>query len=114
MDALTNSAPTALSCQLGHAGLTGFFERRFSVEAVGLFKPAPETYRYAANQLGVEIASVLMIAAHDWDVTGAIRAGAKGAFVARTGMVLGASAETPDVVGADLLEIAAKLLALAP
>lgn len=105
MATLTNSAPPVLFAQLEHAGLTDFFERQFSVEAVGLFKPAPEPYRYAAQQLGEPIENVRLIAAHDWDVTGAIRAGAKGAFVARKGMVLGRVGEIPDLIGPDLLAI---------
>lgn len=107
--ALTNSAPAALAAQLTYAGLSGFFERQFSVEAVQLFKPAPETYRYAADQLGVTISRIRMIAAHDWDVTGAIRAGAQAAFVARPGMLLGATAALPDIIGPDLLAVAAQL-----
>jgi len=99
-----------LAAQLNHAGLTGFFEEQISVEAVHLFKPAPETYRYAASQLGVAIGDILLVAAHDWDVTGAIRAGARGAFVARKGMFLGQSAEIPDIIGSDLLSIADQLL----
>jgi 2-haloacid dehalogenase len=109
MATLTNSAPPALRAQLAHAGLDDFFERQFSVDAVQLFKPAPETYRYAAEQLGVAIGNVRLIAAHDWDVTGAIRAGARAAFVARKGMVLGGTAEAPDMIGPDLLAIAGQL-----
>ena len=45
-----------------------------------------------------------------FDVTGAIRAGAQAAFVARKGMVLGKTAETPDIIGPDLLAIAKLLL----
>jgi 2-haloacid dehalogenase len=110
MATLTNSAQPVLAAQLNHAGLTGFFEEQISVEAVHLFKPAPETYRYAASQLGVAIGDILLVAAHDWDVTGAIRAGARGAFVARKGMFLGQSAEIPDIIGSDLLSIADQLL----
>lgn len=43
-----------------------------------------------------------VVAAHDWDVTGAIRAGAAAAFVARPGMVLSDVSETPDIIGPDL------------
>ncbi|MCL4267741.1 MAG: haloacid dehalogenase type II [Anaerolineae bacterium] len=107
---LTNSAPSAQASQLAHAGLTDFFERQFSVEAVQLFKPAPETYHYAADQLGVAINHIRLIAAHDWDVTGAIRAGAQAAFVARPGMILGNTAETPDIISPDLLVVAGQLL----
>jgi 2-haloacid dehalogenase len=110
MATLTNSAPPALNAQLTHAGLTEFFERRLSVESVQLFKPAPETYHYAADQMGVPIGSIRLIAAHDWDVTGAIRAGAQAAFVARKGMFLGAASEIPDIIGPDLTAIAEQLL----
>lgn len=106
---LTNSAKPALTAQLKHAGLTKFFERQLSVEAVQRFKPAPETYHYAADQLGVAIGRIRLVAAHDWDVTGAIRAGAQAAFVARKGMVLGKTAELPDIFGPDLLAIADQL-----
>ena len=106
---LTNSSPSMQAAQLHYAGLTSFFEKQISVEAVQLFKPAPETYRYAAVQLGVSIDQVRLIAAHDWDVTGAIRAGAKAAFVARPGMVIGDTGEIPDIIGQDLQEIATLL-----
>lgn len=107
---LTNSAPAAQAAQLAYAGLTDFFERQFSVEAVQLFKPAPETYRYVADQSGVTINHLRLIAAHDWDVTGAIRAGAQAAFVARPGMILSGTAEVPDIIGPDLLAVANQLL----
>ena len=45
MATLTNSALPALQAQLLHAELSDFFEKQLSVEAVGLFKPAPETYQ---------------------------------------------------------------------
>jgi 2-haloacid dehalogenase len=106
MATLANSTPPSLAAQLVNAGLEKFFERQLSVEAVQLYKPAPETYQYAADQLGVSIGDIRLVAAHDWDVTGAIRAGAKAAFVARKGMVLGESAAIPDIIGPDLLAIA--------
>ena len=98
-----------MTTQLAHAGLIDFFEQRFSVEAVQLFKPAPETYHFAAKQMGVAISRVRMIAAHDWDVTGAIRAGAQAAFVARHGTKPGQTAEIPDIIDSDLLAIADQL-----
>ena len=110
MATFTNSAPAVLKAQLVHAGLSDFFERQLSVDAVGLFKPAPETYHYAAEQMGAAIGNIRLVAAHDWDVTGAIRAGGKAAFVARKGMVLGGSSETPDIIGPDLAAIADLLL----
>jgi len=112
MATLSNGSPSTMAAQLAHAGLAEYFERQLSVDAVHLFKPAPETYHYAAEQLGVAIGDIRLIAAHDWDVTGAIRAGAQAAFVARRGMVLGETADIPDMIGPDLLAIARQLRSL--
>jgi 2-haloacid dehalogenase len=53
-----------------------------------------------------------MIAAHDWDVAGAMGAGAMAAFVARPGMVVNPLFKEPTVVGLDLREVVEKLLAI--
>ncbi len=47
-----------------------------------------------------------MVAAHDWDVTGAMRVGMRGAFVARPGQHYSSLGEPPDVMGPDLVAIA--------
>ncbi len=46
------------------------------------------------------------MAAHAWDVAGALRVGAAAAFVARPGMVLDPLAPVPDIVGSNLAEVA--------
>jgi 2-haloacid dehalogenase len=81
-----------------------------SVEAVRRFKPAAETYRMAAKELGVDIGDIRLVAAHDWDIAGALRAGCAAAFIARPGKVLGPSAERPDIVGKDLREVTDQIL----
>ncbi len=108
--ALTNSTAATAEAQLSHAGLRGYFERVFSVEVVKHFKPATEVYRMAARQLGMGEERLRLVAAHDWDVTGALRAGLKAAFVARPGKVLDPLGERPDIVGRDLREIAPRIL----
>jgi 2-haloacid dehalogenase len=50
-----------------------------------------------------------MVAAHDWDVSGAMRAGCAAAFVSRGGRPF-AFGEPPDVVGADLTAVAEAIL----
>jgi 2-haloacid dehalogenase len=107
---LTNNPPKLVQAQLAHSGLNDYFEWSLSVEAVRRFKPAPEVYRMAAAELGVEPAGIRLVAAHEWDVTGAIRAGCEAAFVARPGMVLGPLSETPDVVGPDLTSVAQQII----
>ena len=107
---LSNSAAAVAIAQIRNAGLSPFFERLLSVDEIRVFKPAPETYRYAAAQLGVPIDRIRLVAAHDWDVTGAIRAGSRAAFVARRGAILGPLSETPDIIEPDLAGVAAAIL----
>jgi 2-haloacid dehalogenase len=108
--ALTNSSPAAVDAQLRNAGLSRFFERAFSVESVRRFKPAPEPYRYVAQELGVETGGLRMVAAHAWDIVGAMRAGCAAAFVARPGKVLYPLAPSPDIVGPDLRAVAEQIV----
>jgi len=107
---LTNSTAQVAEAQMANAGLSGSFERIFSADAVQRLKPAPEPYRMVADRLGVAIGDLRLIAAHAWDIAGALRVGCAAAFVARPGMVLDPLVERPDVVGADLLEVAEYIL----
>jgi len=109
---LTNSTAKVAEAQLANAGLTDFFEQILSADTVRRLKPAPEPYRMAAERLGVEVGMVRLVAAHAWDVAGALRAGCTAAFVARPGMVLDPLAERPDVVGPDLAAVADQILAI--
>lgn len=110
--ALTNSTEQVARAQLEHAGLTDMFELVLSADAVRRLKPAPEPYRMAAERAGVAVGEVRLIAAHAWDVAGAVRAGCAAAFVARPGKVLDPLIEPPDLVGADLAEVADGILAV--
>ncbi|MCZ6506098.1 MAG: haloacid dehalogenase type II, partial [Actinobacteria bacterium] len=87
MVALTNGSTSAANDQMENAGLHTFFRRVISVEEVGRFKPAPEPYQHAADVMGVELADMMLVAAHDWDCAGAVAAGAQSAFVQRSDVV---------------------------
>lgn len=108
--ALTNSTAQVAQAQLTNAGLSGYFEQILSADAVRRLKPAPEPYHMAAQRLGIPISEMRLVAAHSWDIAGALRAGSAAAFVARPGMVLDPLVEKPDVIGADLHEVAARIL----
>jgi 2-haloacid dehalogenase len=107
---LTNSTQQVAEAQMNNSGLRDYFEQILSADAVERLKPAPEPYRMAAQRLGVEAEGVRLVAAHAWDVAGALRAGCAAAFVARPGMVLDPLVRLPDVVGADLREVADRIL----
>ena len=110
--ALTNSSPSAVHAQLRNAGLSALFEREFSVESVRRFKPAPEPYQFVARELGVATGGLRMVAAHAWDIVGAMRVGCAAAFVARPGKVLYPLAPPPDIVGPDLRVVADQIVAI--
>ena len=108
--ALTNSTQQVADEQINNSGFRDYFEQVLSADAVQRLKPALEPYRMAAESLGVEVGQVRLVAAHAWDVVGAMRAGCAAAFVARPGMVLNPLADPPDVVGSDLREVADQIL----
>ena len=108
---LTNSAPAAVQQQLANAGLAVFFERSFSVDSVRRFKPAAEAYRSVADALGLPVDRLRLVAAHAWDVVGALRAGCAAAFVERPGKVLYPLGPKPDIVGPDFRYVAQQIVA---
>jgi 2-haloacid dehalogenase len=85
---LTNSPPDPVSSPLKHAGIDGWFEKSLSVDRVRRFKPAPQVYHMAAEELGVTPADICMVAAHVWDTIGAQSIGCSGALVTRPGNAL--------------------------
>ncbi len=104
--ALTNSTQQVAESQMENSGLREYFEQVLSADTVQRFKPAPEPYRMAADSLGVEIGEIRLVAAHAWDIAGASRVGCATAFVGRPGKVPDPLVGKPDVIGADLSEVA--------
>lgn len=102
MVALTNGSQLAAEAQITNSGLSSLLEAVLSVESVGRFKPAPETYLWAAARLGIEIDEMLLVAAHDWDILGAQSVGGQAAFIARPGAIWGVPAKPPEIIGHDL------------
>jgi 2-haloacid dehalogenase len=94
-----------------NSGLAEYFEKSFSVDSVKRFKPDAEVYKMTAGELGVPVQQVRLVAAHDWDVAGALVAGCAAAFIARPGKVLNPLMPAPDIMGNDLLEVAERIIA---
>jgi 2-haloacid dehalogenase len=108
---LTNSTQQVADQQMENSGLGEYFEQMLSADEVQRLKPAPEPYHLAAEKLDVEIGEIRLIAAHAWDVAGALRTGCAAAFVGRPGKAPDPLVETPDVMGDDLLEVAEGIIA---
>lgn len=103
---LTNSPENLLKEQLINSNLTDYFELTLSIDAIKKYKPAPETYHWAAKQLQVQPENIIMIAAHGWDITGAMLAGLQTGFVAREGQSLYSLSNKPDYQANDIYQIA--------
>jgi len=108
--ALTNSTAEVEEAQLANAGLADLFEKALSADSGKRLKPAPEAYTNAGRELGVPTAGMRMVAAHVWDVQGALRAGCAAAFVERPGAVWNPLLDRPDIVGPDLGAIAERVI----
>ncbi len=109
--ALTNSTAEVAEDQLRNAGIRELFEGVMSADSVRALKPAPAPYRSVAEVYGVPLGEVRLVAAHSWDVSGALAAGARAAFVARPGMVLSPLGPQPDIVGDDVAAVTDRIIA---
>lgn len=109
---LANSTAQAAEVQLTFAGLRDHFEQVITSDEIHCFKPATEVYHLAARRLSVEPGQMRLVTGHDWDVTGAMRAGCAAVFVARPGQVLNPFGPQPDVKGADLNEVSEQILSV--
>jgi 2-haloacid dehalogenase len=110
MAALSNSTVEAVEEQLGNAGLRDYFEVVLSADSVRQFKPAPRVYQKAAEALGIQPSEMLLISAHDWDVSGALHAGCAAAFVGRENQVLNPLSGKPEIIGKDLGDVAEQIV----
>ena len=109
---LTNSSNYAIQQQLKNADLEEYFDQSISIEDIGKFKPDIDVYYWAARKMKITNTNCLLIAAHGWDIAGALWAGWQGAFVARKGQDLFPLAPKPIINEPNLLDIAKILIDL--
>jgi 2-haloacid dehalogenase len=85
------------------------FDRVISVQDVGVFKPNPQVYRYAARVLNAEPGELLMVSANSFDVVGARASGYRGAYVNRYDLPFDETPYRFDVEARDFIDLAGKL-----
>lgn len=110
MASLTNSSIEGVKAQLENAGLSEYFDQRLSVESVGKYKPHSDVYTWAAKKLDTRPEECMLVAAHGWDIAGALWAGWRAAFISRPGKQLYLLAPKPEIIESNLLSISEKLL----
>lgn len=82
---LSNGSVGVAEALLSGAGARELFEQLMSVEDAGAWKPAADAYTFAAEQCGVPVEDMVLVAVHPWDIDGAARAGLETAWVNRDG-----------------------------
>jgi 2-haloacid dehalogenase len=107
---LTNSGARSARAQMKQAGLADYFDEILSAGEVDSYKPAKVAYAHAAKKLGVDLDEIRMVAAHAWDISGALAAGCRAAFVRRPEKALDPRAPAPDIIGAGMLAVAREIV----
>ena len=82
---LTNGSTEVAERLFTGSGIRDQFDRLLSVEDAPAWKPARAAYQYAAGVCGSDLADMLLVAVHPWDIDGAARAGMRTAWINRTG-----------------------------
>jgi 2-haloacid dehalogenase len=106
--ALTNGSRELTESLLARNGLERYFSEVISCDSLRVSKPHAHVYAAARERCPGEL---WMIAAHAWDVAGALRAGLRGAWVASKEKTYLDVYPPPDVRAGDLAEAARALVA---
>lgn len=107
---LTNSSNEAVRTQFENAGLTELFDEMLSIEDIGKYKPHLDTYNWASRKMGIKPEESMLIAAHGWDIAGALWANWRAAFIGRPGKQLFPLAPPPEINELNLEKVAQKIL----
>lgn len=82
--AFSNGRADAVAQLLSHAGIIDYFEDIVSVDEIGTYKPDPGVYHHFLRRSGAEAADAWLISSNPFDVTGAISAGLRAAWIRRS------------------------------
>lgn len=82
---LSNGTPKMLEAGVTNSHLENLLDSIFSVDTIGVFKPAPQVYQMAVDQLGSTPEEILFFSSNAWDVSGAATFGFQAVWVNRFG-----------------------------
>lgn len=110
--AFTHGSAAVAGDALDGAGLRTYLRGVLSTEDIRSFKPPARVYHWACRQVQVPEDRVALVAAHSWDVHGAVRAGLVGGLATRLEGAVPAVVTPPHVAAHGLDTVIEKLLAL--
>ena len=108
--AFSNGKPSVLKEQLKYAEIDHYFDQILSVDSVQKYKPHPATYNFAVEKSSSEKENCMMVAAHGWDITGAMRAGLQTAFIEREGKFTYPLSPKPQISTDNILTLSQMIL----
>lgn len=102
---LSNGTPAMLDAAVKNSGIEELIEKNFSVEEVGVFKPAPRVYQIAVDGLNVTPDKIVFQSSNAWDASGAAAFGFRVAWINRFGQSAERLPGRPDVEIKSLIEL---------
>ena len=109
---VTNTAADAAARALHAAALDAHVELVVGADEIGAYKPDPRVYSHAESRLAAPASTICLVAAHAWDVLGAMRAGWSATWVAHREGHLLATVPPPAISADSLLDAGRQLAAL--
>jgi 2-haloacid dehalogenase len=110
--AFTQGAAAVACDALDRAGLRTYLRDVLSSETIRAFKPPARVYHWACLQVEATPDRVALVAAHSWDVHGAVRAGLIGGLATRLEGAVPDVVERPHVAADRLDTVVDQLIAL--
>jgi 2-haloacid dehalogenase len=108
----THGTELVACAALDKAGLRTYLRDTFSTERIHSFKPPARVYHWACQQVAQPPERVALVAAHSWEVHGAVRAGLIGALATRAEGAVPDVVERPHVAAERLDTVVDRLIAL--
>jgi len=103
---LSNGTLAGLTPLVRHNGMEALIDGVLSVDAVGVYKPAPQVYALAAQRLALPPARIGFVSSNCWDAIGAKAYGFTSFWINRTGAPIDRHGPWPDHVLGSLGDLA--------
>jgi 2-haloacid dehalogenase len=95
---LTNGSPDMIEPLVKNRGMEQAFDAVLSVDALKIYKPAPQVYRLAVERLGVAAGDIGFVSSNGWDAAGAKSFGFTVYWINRLDAPVERLGFTPDAV----------------
>ena len=105
--ALTNGSQESTLNLLKRAGVQKYFTKVYSVDAIAVTKPHADVYKMIQTE---DLNRVWLVAAHAWDIAGALSVGMKTAFVSQLEKNYLEVYPQPQITAENLLEAAHQII----